>query len=737
MAKNNNLTDLLTDVANAIRAKKGTTAKINPQDFSSEISSIVAGGGSQAVLPNDVIFIDYDGTIIYSYTAEEFLALSSLPPQPAHAGLTGQGWNYTLSDAQAYVRNYGILDIGGFYITDDGKTRLYITIPSDGRMNVPLVFTQTVSNGVTIDWGDGSSAETIEGTGRFEISHSYSAQGDYCISLGVASGCTLTLGRNSADRSVLGPSSVSENVYNRFLRRVEFGSNVTTTGSYAFQYCYSLQTVTMPKSITKVGEYCFRDCFSLSSITFSGSIGNSGFDNCKSLSYVSVKSTSSENYTFQDCTALKSFTVVSGKTTLRTYLSGCSSLSRISLPSTVNNIWSSLQGCKSLLSVVIPSKITTLYDNAFNGCNSLTSLVVPPTIKTINGRVFAGCFGMKYYDFSSHTSVPTLGTNAFTNIAGDCQIIVPYQLYNEWKSATNWSTWEKYIVMNYTPQECISLSIEADNLTYGNSTTAKVRWTAITNGVLRDGTNASNVTVTGESEVYVGSNSTNGVITKEVSYTYLGVTATTTITQGAYLDNSIICKYDVTSTSSATTLLYSQLSNFSTMIIDGEEMTAASSYTFSSLGEHEVAFKVADGLVLSKLYMQFRGCSTLVEADCSSIDLSSVETTTSSGTAWMFYDCKKLKKVILPDSVAHLGYYMFYGCVALTDLTIRAINAPAMYGPTTFGNSAYFMGYTTRQSGENILRVPIGALGYDAANWTNYVYSTSYCGFTKIETNNI
>lgn len=43
MAKNNNLTDFLTDVANAIRTKKGTTGTINPQDFSSEISSISTG----------------------------------------------------------------------------------------------------------------------------------------------------------------------------------------------------------------------------------------------------------------------------------------------------------------------------------------------------------------------------------------------------------------------------------------------------------------------------------------------------------------------------------------------------------------------------------------------------------------------------------------------------------------------------------------------------------------------
>lgn len=45
MSKTDNLTDFLTDVADAIREKKGTTEKINPQNFSDEIRSIKGGGG--------------------------------------------------------------------------------------------------------------------------------------------------------------------------------------------------------------------------------------------------------------------------------------------------------------------------------------------------------------------------------------------------------------------------------------------------------------------------------------------------------------------------------------------------------------------------------------------------------------------------------------------------------------------------------------------------------------------
>lgn len=55
MSKQDNLTDFLTDVADAIREKKGTSEKINPQDFSEEIRGIESGNTFSEVM------IDADG----------------------------------------------------------------------------------------------------------------------------------------------------------------------------------------------------------------------------------------------------------------------------------------------------------------------------------------------------------------------------------------------------------------------------------------------------------------------------------------------------------------------------------------------------------------------------------------------------------------------------------------------------------------------------------------------------
>lgn len=85
-----------------------------------------------------VRFYDFDGTIVAQYTRSAFINLSAMPANPTHAGLTSQGWNWSLADAKAYVAEFGGLDIGQMYCTTDGKTKLYITIENTSRMTLPL-----------------------------------------------------------------------------------------------------------------------------------------------------------------------------------------------------------------------------------------------------------------------------------------------------------------------------------------------------------------------------------------------------------------------------------------------------------------------------------------------------------------------------------------------------------------------------------------------------------------------
>ena len=107
MAKNDNLKDFLTDVANAIREKKGTTDLINPQDFSAEIASIQSGGGGD---------------------------LPSRPQWTGHAdagGLMAIGWT---DDDIAYYQENGVNwneeDDDYHKVTDDNKA-LYGVLTAD------------------------------------------------------------------------------------------------------------------------------------------------------------------------------------------------------------------------------------------------------------------------------------------------------------------------------------------------------------------------------------------------------------------------------------------------------------------------------------------------------------------------------------------------------------------------------------------------------------------------------
>ena len=281
----------LSAIGDSIRAKTGKTDMISPLKMPTEIASIQAGGSSAPVSANDVTFYDYDGMIVASYTLEEAQALTALPDAPTHDGLTFQGWNWSLENVNTLIRS---MNIGAMYITDDGKTRLHIHIADKARSTVPLYISQTVANGITIDWGDGSATETLAGTGNVNTSHAYGVAGDFTISLTVADGCTLGFGHNSNGYCVMGITGNSGKVYCNMLQNVEIGSGVTSIGNSAFSICSSLSSITIPDGVTSIGSGAFSSCSSISSITIPDrltSIGSGAFSKCYGVAEYHLKPT--------------------------------------------------------------------------------------------------------------------------------------------------------------------------------------------------------------------------------------------------------------------------------------------------------------------------------------------------------------------------------------------------------------------------------------------------------------
>ena len=189
----------LTSIADAIRAKGGTQASLTyPAGFISAINDIPTGGGGNPTAPdNDVVFIDYDGEIRYSYTAAEFAALTALPANPTHSGLIAQGWNWTLADAKTYVAAYGALVIGQQYITQSGATEIDIYLISG--LALSPILSCAVNGTVLINWGDGFTS-AVTGTSLTtikETTHTYAAKGHYTISLEATSGTYALYGSSS------------------------------------------------------------------------------------------------------------------------------------------------------------------------------------------------------------------------------------------------------------------------------------------------------------------------------------------------------------------------------------------------------------------------------------------------------------------------------------------------------------------------------------------------------------
>jgi len=444
----------------------------------SPVTVNVQGGGGGVNNGSDVIFIDYDGTVVASYSKENL----EMPANPSHTGLTAQGWNWTQAEIEAQLTAYPnqSVYVGQNYITDDGDTRVYVHFEEERKS--PYLGLG-VNGTVTIDWGDNTTS-TLTGRGvgtAVNIQHLYQTGGDYVIKLTPTSGSFSILGVVNGTHLLKKETSIStytSRVYANAVQKVELGSNVSI-GSYAFYNCCSLTSITIPNSVTAIYADTFYNCYSLASITIPNSvtaININAFYDCYSLASVAIPSsvTIISNNAFDSCSALTSITIPNGATSIGNYVfSGCSALTSITIPSSVTSIGNyaiqycyslvsasipnsvtsigtyAFRNCFSLVSASIPNSVTSIGTYMFSNCYTLTSITIPSSVTKISANAFSSCYGMAEYHFLCTTPPSLANVNAFTSIPSDCIMYVPYSadhsILEAYQTATNWSTYASYM----------------------------------------------------------------------------------------------------------------------------------------------------------------------------------------------------------------------------------------------------------------------------------------------------
>lgn len=426
------LIDLTEDTVTPATLKSGVTAH--------DASGAKITGTLDTAPPkeSDINFWDYDGTLLYSWTLTELATKTELPPLPSHDGLICQGWNWTLQDIKDAGRE---LDIGALYITNDGKTRLYVDVDTETWDDFVLNYRQSAYNAVTIDWGDGSTPESVSTSNQTTIRHTYAQSGSYVITLTVAEGKALRFGSGDGDKMLI---AMAEADMGRcaMLKKVEMGANIELVNINAFRACVRLESVSVPSGVPFNGSRLFEQCANLRAIVVGGTFAiRQSFYNCSNLRVVSTPkgATQTNDYAITNTAVRKMNLDI-------TSAAQAQALESVHIKA-VNGKVGDFNSCRALLEATIPADATTFTAAGFLGCNALRKVTCLGDIASIPAQVFQRCYPLRFVDLTHCTAVPTLANvNAFDSTHAQLEIRVPASLADAWKAATNWSSLADHIV---------------------------------------------------------------------------------------------------------------------------------------------------------------------------------------------------------------------------------------------------------------------------------------------------
>lgn len=230
-------------------------------------------------------------------------------------------------------------------------------------------------------------------------------------------------------------------------------SNVTDMTSM-FAYCSSLTSIDVSSwntsNVTQMAS-TFGHCASLTSLDLSSwNTSNvtgitSLVANCTSLTSIDLSGFDTSNVTymnnvFSNCPALTSIDLssfdTSNVTTMRAMFDRCTSLTSLDLSnfdtSNVTDMRTMFYGCTALASLIFGKPANQYNINVNTGTNLSTG-------------TFVDCSSLQTLQLNGSNILQATSSYTLRRMKSDCQIKVPAELVDQYKTATNWSARASYI----------------------------------------------------------------------------------------------------------------------------------------------------------------------------------------------------------------------------------------------------------------------------------------------------
>jgi hypothetical protein len=260
---------------------------------------------------------------------------------------------------------------------------------------------------------------------------------------------------------------------------VEIPASVNTIGSWAFEYCSSLASITSLNSVPPtIGENTFNECQIDAVYVPADAIDDyQSADGWKDLYIVDIANKVDPNFTvdginyhlislqdnnvevvsgnysgdivipetvtyndseytvtkiseyaFYDCSSLKSIDLPSSITSINEQaFKNCGALVSVSLSSSLTTIGNeAFKNCGSLAGIDLPSSLIYIGVGAFGTCTALTSMEIPSSVNKIDHFAFYDCSSLRTIEIPS--SVTEIGSSVFWGCTALESIVIPSSL---------------------------------------------------------------------------------------------------------------------------------------------------------------------------------------------------------------------------------------------------------------------------------------------------------------------